>query len=105
MSKQAISVTLSAENLVWLRARTVALGRRSVSDTLDGLVSEARGRERGLIAARSVAGTLRIAGDDPDLSTADAAVRDLFSASLGAGYAPAEGRGRRSRVAARDPRG
>jgi hypothetical protein len=51
-----------------------------VSDTLDGLVSEARGRERGLTAARSVAGTVRIAEGDPDLATADAAVRELLLA-------------------------
>ncbi len=42
MPKQPISVTLSRENLVWLRGQTRATAGRSVSETLDRLVAEAR---------------------------------------------------------------
>ena len=81
MSKQAESVTLAAENLLWLRGQARASGVRSMSEVLDRLVSDARnsGRvhERSI---RSVAGTIRIADSDPDLSSTDAALRSLFPA-------------------------
>jgi len=79
MNKQAISVTLDPTNLVWLRARTIASGCRSVSEVLDRLISDARtsGKERQH-PIRSVVGTLQIADSDPGLTTADAALRALF---------------------------
>lgn len=79
MNKQAISVTLDPGNLVWLRAQTIVAGCRSVSEVLDRLVHDARtgGQERQN-PVRSVVGTLEIADIDPDLTTADAAVRALF---------------------------
>lgn len=81
MPKKAISVTLDADNLVWLKGQAGAAGMRSVSDLLDRLVAQARGA--GPIApARSVVGTIDIGGDDPRLEYADAAVRQLFDASL-----------------------
>lgn len=80
MRKQAISVTLETDNLAWLRGRARAADR-SVSETLDLLVTAARG-ERSAGDARSVAGTISIAPQDPDLSGADAVVRSLFGASL-----------------------
>lgn len=82
MNKQAISVTLDPSNLVWLRAQTIVAGCRSVSEVLDRLVHEARtgGQERPR-AVSSVVGTVEIAEMDPDLSTADAAVRAFFSSS------------------------
>jgi hypothetical protein len=83
MNKQAISVTLSPENLMWLRGQTRALARRSVSETLDRLVSEARTGGRGEAQpARSVVGTIRIAASDPVLSGADATLRALFRMPL-----------------------
>ena len=83
MNKVPISVTLSVDNLVWLRARTVAERNRSVSDTLDRLVTQARsGRDGRLVAERSIVGSATIGGGDPDLSTADAVVRDMFTRSL-----------------------
>jgi len=79
MNKQAISVTLDPSNLVWLRAQTVDSGCRSVSETLDRLIHEARtGSTEKNTRIRSVVGTLQIAESDPDLSTADAAIRELF---------------------------
>lgn len=80
MRKQAISVTLETDNLAWLRGRARATDR-SVSETLDRLVSEARSG-RASADARSIVGTISIAAHDPDLSAADAVVRSLFGASL-----------------------
>lgn len=80
MKKRAISVTLETDNLAWLRGRARA-AERSVSETLDLLVTAARG-DRSAGDARSVVGTVSIAPHDPDLSGADAVVRSLFGASL-----------------------
>lgn len=81
MARAAISVTLDAENIVWLKGRVGAGGGRSVSDLLNRLVSDARSAGR-TGAARSVAGTIAIDPADPALATADAAVRALFEESL-----------------------
>lgn len=93
MNKQPVSVTLAAENLLWLQAQALARRSRSLSATLDQILSEARtsGPARPL---RSVVGTIRIDASDPDLLRADEAVRDLFRSSL-----------RRSRNKSRPPAG
>jgi hypothetical protein len=79
MPKQRISVTLSRENLVWLRGQTRAAAGRSVSETLDRLVAQARTAGRLAFALRrSVVGTIRIAPADPALLRADMALRALF---------------------------
>jgi len=83
MSKKAASVTLAEENLVWLKARSRALGLRSLSETLDRLVTEARTGGGHPSASRSVVGTVDIAADDQDLARADAVIRDLFEQSAG----------------------
>jgi len=44
MSKRAISVTLAADNITWLRGRVGASGLRSVSELLDRIVTDARQR-------------------------------------------------------------
>jgi hypothetical protein len=81
MAKQAISVTLRPENLLWLRGRAHARRQRSVSEALDQLVTEARTGGVGHDGAiRSVVGTIRIAHGDPSLSHADAAIRALLPA-------------------------
>lgn len=83
MHKRAISVTLSRDNLLWLRARALATGRRSVSETLDQLVRDARSGPGGAAGpVRSVVGMVRIPESDPDLQQADAAIRALVAASL-----------------------
>lgn len=80
MPKRAVSVTLERENLLWLRAQAQAPGRKSVSEVLDRLVTEARRSGRVDDAAiRSVVGTIRIASDDPDLRRANVVVRALFA--------------------------
>ena len=88
MPKSPVSVTLSDANLSWLRGRTMALKARSLSDTLDTLVTRARlGDEAPAAAMRSVAGTIDIAADDPELLGADAFVSGLVDASLARTFA------------------
>jgi hypothetical protein len=82
MPKQAISVTLDAENVTWLKGRAGAAGLRSVSELLDRIVSAARASGR-VGPARSVVGTIDIDAADPLLEKADAAVRAMFETSLG----------------------
>ena len=82
MAKQAISVTLEADNLTWLKGRVGATGLRSVSDLLDQLVTHAR--TSGVASAmRSVVGTIDVDPTDPLMEKADDVVRALFEASLG----------------------
>jgi hypothetical protein len=80
--KQAISVTLGADNVTWLKGRAGASGVRSVSEFLDQLVTAARqgGREG---PATSVIGTIDIDSSDPLLEGADAALRSIYESSLG----------------------
>ena len=98
MNKQAISVTLEADNLAWVRSRALAAGRLSVSEMLDRLIEEARpsGAEAG--PGRSVVGTVEVAPEDPELLTADAAIRALFARSV-ARTARALGRAGRAQAA------
>jgi hypothetical protein len=81
MAKQAISVTLDADNLTWLKGRAGAAGARSISDLLDQLVSAARSSGR-VGPSRSVVGTIDIADSDPWLEGADEEVRRMFETSL-----------------------
>ncbi len=98
MAKKAISLTLDERNLLWLRGRTTALGRGSLSETVDQLINEARAGRLGTPApSRSVVGTIDIAADDPDLDRADEIVRELFATSLSRPFLVRESkRGRRS---------
>lgn len=76
-------MTLRDENLLWLKSRTVATKGRSLSETLDELVTAARtSRDVPAAALRSVVGTVDIAADDPNLERADDHVRGLVSRSL-----------------------
>jgi hypothetical protein len=81
MGKRPISVTLEADNLVWLKARAGATGLRSVSELIDRLVTEARAAGTSG-PVRSVVGTIDIDAGDPSLEQADGAVRAMFDASL-----------------------
>ena len=82
MAKHAISVTLDADNLTWLKGRAGATGMRSVSALLDQLVSAARASgQTG--PSRSVVGTIDVDVSDPWLEGADEAMRSIFQASLG----------------------
>jgi hypothetical protein len=82
MPKNAISITLDQDNLLWLRAQTAAAKGKSLSETIDRLVTDARAAGRvapGTV--RSVVGTIDISDADPDLLTADEYVRGLYEHS------------------------
>lgn len=79
MGKAAISVTLDRDNITWLKGRAGLGQARSVSELLDQLITAAR--TSGFGVARSVVGTIDVDSHDPDLATADTAVRALFEAS------------------------
>ena len=75
MNKQAISVSLDPDNLVWLRTQTRSTGCRSVSELLDCLIREVRTSSQGQDSpVRSVVGTIEITESDLDLCSADAAI-------------------------------
>ncbi|MBI4815812.1 MAG: hypothetical protein HY791_06130 [Deltaproteobacteria bacterium] len=82
MSKQAISVTLDQNNLLWIKGQMKVRGTRSVSETIDDILSAAR-RSPGQVT--SVVGTVRIPDDDPELLSANAELRQWFASSLSRG--------------------
>ena len=102
MTRRAISVTLEADNVMWLKGRAGAEGE-SVSELLDQLVTSARSGNRAG-PGHSVIGTIDIDDSDPNLERADAAVRAAFDASLGRPMAVRE-RAATYRAKSRKPRG
>lgn len=81
MPKKPVSLTLEEANIAWLKGVTARSGGRSVSDTVDRLITSAR--ESGVGApARSVVGSIDLPAHDTTLVAADVAVRDLFAESL-----------------------
>jgi hypothetical protein len=99
--RRPISVTIDEDNLLWLKAQAAATAKGSVSAILDRLVDEARADGRtGAAAIRSVAGTIDLPADDPDLEDAAAYVRTMFDQSLRRPFAVKEtppGRGKAKR--------
>ena len=82
MSKQAVSVTLRPDNLLWLKTRVKAGGRRSLSEALDEIITEARaGAGAAALETRSVVGNARIPGSEASLARAGAEQRALFRGS------------------------
>ena len=81
MPKQALSITLDADNVTWLKGRAGSAGVRSVSELVDHLVTAARTSGR-IGPSRSVVGTTDDDPGDPLLEGADKAVRGMFDASL-----------------------
>ena len=82
MIKKAISVTLSQENLLWLRAQAVAGGKKSVSETLDQLLEQARTGSGMKVPSQSAVGMIQIAPSDLELREADREIREQFRRSL-----------------------
>ena len=81
MARTPLSVTLQTDNITWLKARTRAVGARSLSDLLDRIVTEAR-RLSPAGDMRSVMGTIDLDPDDPMLMGADEVVRAMVDSSL-----------------------
>jgi hypothetical protein len=81
MSRRAVSVTLDEANLTWLRGRARVTAGGNLSQTLDRLVTDARTGGQ-VKPVRSAVGLVTIPADDPDLSKAKAAIRELFEESL-----------------------
>lgn len=80
--RKAISITISQDNLLWLRGQAARSARGSVSEVLDRMVGEARtGGRTDPAAVGSVIGTVDLPDDDPDLVEADAYIRSIFAAS------------------------
>ena len=80
--KNAVSVTLQLNNLMWLKAQAAARTGGNVSEMLDRLLAEARREGRPDDAAvRSVVGTIDLPDDD-SLAQADATVRTMFERSI-----------------------
>ncbi len=83
MSKQAISVTLSPDNLVWLKGRARAEGVGSLSEYLDRLLTRTRFGANTPRPAKSMRGALTAMTDEPlDLAPAiSAEVWDAWRAN------------------------
>jgi len=80
--RKAISITISQDNLLWLRGQAAQTTRGSVSELLDRMVGEARASGWTEPAAvRSVSGSIDLPDDDPDLAGADGYIRSMFAAS------------------------
>lgn len=80
--RKAISLTLSHDNLLWLKGQATRTAKGSISEVLDGIVREARksgGAQRDSV--RSVANTIDLPEDDPNLEQADGYIRALFAGS------------------------
>lgn len=100
MPKSPVSVTLNDDNLLWLKGRAAGRKKRSLSDALDEILTQARQGGVGGDVARSVVGTIDVSVDDPNLDSADAAIASLFEASVGRPVAVKETRpayGKRTR--------
>jgi hypothetical protein len=83
MGKDAVSVTLDRDNLLWLRGRVAAGASASVSELVDHLVAQARtSGNAGDRAIRSVVGTVDVSVSDPDLLEADTYIRNLVNRSV-----------------------
>lgn len=80
--RKPISITLSQDNLLWLKGQAARTPRGSVSDIVDRIVSDARGGGHAEAASvRSIVGTIDLPETDSDLSGADEYIRNLFAAS------------------------
>ena len=80
--RRAISITLHADNLVWLKGQAAVRTRGNVSEVVNALITEARAAGRTDPAAvRSVVGTIDLPDDD-ELNEAGSYVRAMFDRSL-----------------------
>jgi hypothetical protein len=80
--KKAVSVTLDAWNVLWIKGQAAATPGGTVSAVIDRILSDARLAGRTSAPHRSVIGSIDLPDDDPDLARADAYIGSLFTASL-----------------------
>ncbi|MEI6669903.1 MAG: hypothetical protein WCP29_17275 [Acidobacteriota bacterium] len=71
MNKQPISVTLSPDNLLWLKGRARAVAVGSLSEFLDHLITRARCGQDTPRPVRSMKGALAGLGPEPDFDHAE----------------------------------
>ena len=79
MAKKALSVTIDPQNVLWLKGRARIAGS-TLSETLDKVITQARTGRNVLGRPPSVVGMVDLS-DDPDLSKADMAIRQMFEES------------------------
>jgi hypothetical protein len=80
--KQAISVTIAKDNLLWLRGQAARTAAGNVSEIVNRLISDARSAGRAHPGTvRSVAGTIDLPDED-SLTEASRYVKALFDQSL-----------------------
>ncbi|MBA3887832.1 MAG: hypothetical protein H0X67_19210 [Acidobacteria bacterium] len=79
--RKAISITLSRDNLLWLKGQAGRTSKGSVSEVLDQLVADARRAGHAAPETlRSVVGSVDLP-DDADLQGADLYIRTTFAQS------------------------
>lgn len=105
MPKRPLSITLEADNLIWLRGRAASRKRRSLSETIDEILTSVRTGAQGVVSSRSVVGTVDLAADDPGLDRADSYIRGEIEASLARPSAVRESRGLYAASASKRARG
>jgi hypothetical protein len=79
--KQALSVTMQEDNILWLKGQAAATTGGNVSEVMDRLVRQARTSGAGDVAVRSVVGSIDLPSDAA-LDAAGTYVRALFERSL-----------------------
>src|SRR3954468_198031 len=80
--KNAISITVSRDNLLWLKARAASQTQGNVSELIDTLLREARGAAQAdRSGAISVVGTIDLPDDDA-LAESGSYVKAMFDKSL-----------------------
>ena len=79
--KKAVSVTLTDENLLWLKGQAATTTGGNVSEVIDRLVHHARTSRTADVAVRSVVGTIDLPSEAA-LEDAGTYVQDLFDRSL-----------------------
>jgi len=82
MPKKAMSVTLDAANVLWLKGRARVSSGNNVSEELDKIITAARFGKGGVAPAVVSAVGLVDLSDDPNLERADAALRQMWDEYL-----------------------
>jgi hypothetical protein len=80
--KKPISITVEAENLMWLKGQAAVRTKGNVSELIETLIRDARtGGQMDPAAITSVVGSIDLPDDDA-LGEADSYVKAMFERSL-----------------------